>query len=61
MLWHGFDDRYARVTRRCTHGRCTEDENCQVRPGAFGEAGQDNRRVGLIVDYAGPRTSALAT
>ena len=33
-----------------------EDEERQVRPGAFGDAGQDNRRVGLIVDYAGPRT-----
>jgi len=33
-----------------------EDEDRQVRPGAFGDAGQDNRRVGIIVDYAGPRT-----
>ncbi len=33
-----------------------EDENRQVTPGAFGDAGQDNRRVGLVVDYAGPRT-----
>lgn len=33
-----------------------EDENRQVRPGAFGDAGQDNRRVGIVVDYAGPRT-----
>jgi peptidoglycan-associated lipoprotein len=38
-----------------------EDNNRQVRPGAFGEAGQDNRRVGLIVDYAGPRTTAPTT
>lgn len=37
-----------------------EDENRQVRPGAFGDAGQDNRRVGLIVDYAGPRTDGSA-
>ena len=35
-----------------------EDKNRQVRPGSYGEAGQDNRRVGLIVDYAGPRTAA---
>lgn len=35
-----------------------EDEKRQVRPGSYGEAGQDNRRVGLIVDYAGPRTTA---
>ena len=33
-----------------------KDENRQVRPGAVGDAGQDNRRVGLVVDYAGPRT-----
>lgn len=38
-----------------------EDKNRQVRPGAFGDSGQDNRRVGLIVDYAGPRTDAPAT
>lgn len=35
-----------------------EDKNRQVRPGATGEAGRDNRRVGLVVDYAGPRTTA---
>lgn len=37
-----------------------EDENRQVRPGATGEAGQDNRRVALVVDYAGPDTTAAA-
>lgn len=37
-----------------------EDENRQVRPGASGDAGRDNRRVGLIVDYAGPRTDTPA-
>lgn len=37
-----------------------EDKNRQVRPGAYGDAGQDNRRVGLIVDYAGPRTDGTA-
>lgn len=35
-----------------------EEKNRQVRPGASGDAGQDNRRVGLIVDYAGPQTTA---
>jgi peptidoglycan-associated lipoprotein len=35
-----------------------EDKNRQVRPGASGDAGQDNRRVGLVVDYAGPQTQA---
>ena len=35
-----------------------EDENRQVRPGATGDAGQDNRRVALVVDYAGPKTAA---
>jgi peptidoglycan-associated lipoprotein len=35
-----------------------EDKNRQVRPGATGDAGQDNRRVALVVDYAGPKTSA---
>jgi peptidoglycan-associated lipoprotein len=38
-----------------------EAKNRQVRPGASGDAGQDNRRVGLIVDYAGPQTTAPAT
>lgn len=38
-----------------------EEEDRQVRPGASGDAGQDNRRVGLIVDYAGPQTAAPAT
>lgn len=36
-----------------------EDKNRLVRPGATGEAGRDNRRVSLVVDYAGaPRTAA---
>lgn len=36
-----------------------EDKNRLVRPGATGEAGRDNRRVSLVVDYAGaPRTTA---
>lgn len=30
-----------------------EDENRQVRPGATGEGGRDNRRVSLVIDYAG--------
>lgn len=30
-----------------------EDQNRQVRTGAVGEAGRDNRRVSLVVDYAG--------
>ena len=35
-----------------------EDRNRQVQEGAVGEAGQANRRVSLVVDYAGPRTGA---
>lgn len=35
-----------------------EDENRQVRPGATGEAGRDNRRIALVVDYAGPKATA---
>lgn len=31
-----------------------EDRNRQVREGATGDAGRDNRRVSLVVDYAGP-------
>ncbi|WP_407352525.1 OmpA family protein [Luteimonas sp. R10] len=38
-----------------------EDENRLVRPDAYGDAGRDNRRVGLIVDYAGPSTAAATT
>ncbi|RPE81476.1 OmpA family protein [Vulcaniibacterium tengchongense] len=30
-----------------------EDKNRLVRPGAVGDAGRDNRRVALVVDYAG--------
>lgn len=33
-----------------------EDKNRQVHKGAVGEAGLANRRVSLVVDYAGPRT-----
>ncbi|MEL1265137.1 OmpA family protein [Pseudoxanthomonas putridarboris] len=37
-----------------------EDRNRQVRDGAVGEAGRDNRRVALVIDYAGaPRTAAM--
>jgi peptidoglycan-associated lipoprotein len=35
-----------------------EDRNRQVQEGATGEAGLANRRVSLVVDYAGPRTDA---
>ncbi len=35
-----------------------KDRNRQVRPGAYGEAGRDNRRVSLVIDYAGPRSVA---
>lgn len=34
-----------------------EAENRQVRPGATGERGRDNRRIALVVDYAGPEVS----
>jgi peptidoglycan-associated lipoprotein len=37
-----------------------ENKDRLVRPGAAGDAGQDNRRVGIVVDYAGPRTDATA-
>ena len=30
-----------------------EARNRQVRPGAVGDAGRDNRRVSLVIDYAG--------
>jgi len=33
-----------------------EDRNRQVHEGAVGDAGQANRRVSLVVDYAGPRS-----
>jgi peptidoglycan-associated lipoprotein len=36
--------------RAVSYGEAT---NRQVRPGATGEAGRDNRRVSLVVDYAG--------
>ncbi|QDH69899.1 OmpA family protein [Marilutibacter alkalisoli] len=36
-----------------------EDENRQVRPGATGVEGQDNRRIALVVDYAGPKTASV--
>lgn len=38
-----------------------EDENRQVRPGATGEGGKDNRRVSLVIDYAGTGASAETT
>ncbi len=34
-----------------------EADNRQVRPGATGKAGRDNRRIALVVDYAGPEVS----
>lgn len=37
-----------------------EDENRQVRPGATGESGRDNSRIGLVVDYAGARNATNA-
>lgn len=35
-----------------------ENKNCQVRPGATGAGGRDNRRVALVIDYADTGTSA---
>jgi peptidoglycan-associated lipoprotein len=32
-----------------------EAENRQVRPGATGPEGRDNRRIALVVDYPGPQ------
>lgn len=32
-------------------------ENRQVRPGATGKQGRDNRRIALVVDYAGPEVN----
>lgn len=32
-----------------------ETENRQVIPGATGRSGRENRRVSLVIDYAGPR------
>lgn len=37
-----------------------EAENRQVIPGASGRSGRENRRVSLVIDYAGPRVD-LAT
>lgn len=34
-----------------------EAENRQVVPGATGTGGRENRRVALVIDYAGPRVS----
>lgn len=34
-----------------------EAENRQVRPGATGKRGRDNRRIALVVDYPGPQVS----
>jgi len=36
-----------------------ESKNRQVRPGATGEAGGDNRRVSLVIDYAGAGSAAM--
>lgn len=38
-----------------------EEKNRQVRPGATGDAGQDNRRVAMVVDYAGSRSTSTAS
>lgn len=38
-----------------------EDQNRQVRPGATHEAGRDNRRVSLVIDYAGGGMPAAGT
>lgn len=35
-----------------------EDRNRQVRPGATHEAGRDNRRVSLVIDYVGAGATA---
>lgn len=35
-----------------------EAENRQIIPGAVGRDGRENRRVSLVVDYAGPRMAA---
>ncbi|GAB3095430.1 OmpA family protein [Lysobacter terrae] len=37
-----------------------ESRNRQVRPGAVGEAGRDNRRVSLVIDYAGAQAMPAA-
>lgn len=37
-----------------------EDSNRLVRPGATGEAGRDNRRVSLVIDYAGASAAKTA-
>lgn len=37
-----------------------EDKSRQVRPGAVGDEGRDNRRVSLVVDYAGTAQQAAA-
>ena len=37
-----------------------EDRNRQVHEGATGEAGRYNRRVSLVVDYAGPAQANTA-
>jgi peptidoglycan-associated lipoprotein len=34
-----------------------EDENRQIVPGGSGSEGHENRRVSLVVDYAGPQVS----
>lgn len=38
-----------------------EDRNRQVRAGATGEGGKDNRRVSLVIDYAGASAGASAS
>ncbi|WP_454831788.1 OmpA family protein [Pseudoxanthomonas wuyuanensis] len=48
----------AQQVRAVSYG---EDSNRQVRPGAVGAEGHDNRRVALVVDYAGPASNATAS
>jgi len=38
-----------------------EDRNRQARTGATGEAGRDNRRVSLVIDYAGASAGASSS
>lgn len=48
----------AQQVRAVSYG---EEKNRLVRPGAKGEEGRDNRRVALVVDYAGPMSAATAS
>ncbi|WP_386748384.1 hypothetical protein [Agrilutibacter niabensis] len=44
--------------RAASHG---DARNEQVRPDAIGDEGRDNRRVSLVVDYAGASSSMPST